>query len=481
MIGRQNSAKNVAQALPCLKRSIVDDAKFHPGPCHRAPEGSEVNFSSALNPGRHGQRVRVDHGTPQHSETPWGIARCQARECLTYVLLLALVVGCSPTATEEIHANGSAAPETAAPSAVETGAPDDKTPPASLSGGDWPLFRGDALATGVARSGLPERLEVLWKRSFENGSFEATAAIVDDVVYVGSLAGPFYALDLETGETLWEFSTELGFYATAAVRDGAVYVGDADGAFYCLDAASGELRWAYAANAEIDSSANFFEDKVLFGSQDATLYCLDTASGELVWKYTIDDQIRCSPTVVEDRCFIAGCDGLLHVIDLKTGEEAAAVEIGSQTMCTPAALGDRVYFGTEGETFYCVDWRAAEITWSYQHPKRRFPYRSSAAVTDDLVVVGGRDKMVHGLDPESGESLWEFAGRARFDSSPVIVGERIFIGSSDGRLYALDRKSGEAVWTYEGGGGFVASPAVADGRLVIGNGDGELFCFGAGD
>src|SRR5258707_977217 len=29
--------------------------------------------------------------------------------------------------------------------------------------GDWPLFRGNALGTGVAESALPERLELLWK------------------------------------------------------------------------------------------------------------------------------------------------------------------------------------------------------------------------------------------------------------------------------------------------------------------------------
>src|SRR5579862_1696133 len=43
------------------------------------------------------------------------------------------------------------------------------------SAADWPVFRGNALQTGVASSELPEKLEILWK--FEAGEFEGTAAI----------------------------------------------------------------------------------------------------------------------------------------------------------------------------------------------------------------------------------------------------------------------------------------------------------------
>lgn len=392
-------------------------------------------------------------------------------------LIALALIGCRPTspvaepdATAEPQEDNQTV-DTTAP-AAEADLPDG--PDA------WPLFRGDPLASGVARSTLSEKPEVVWKRSFEGGAFEATAAIVDGSVYVGGVVpdGNFYALDLANGEIRWTYTTESGFYASAAVRDGRVYVGDADGRFLCFDAATGEMCWHFEAQAEINSSANFFGEHVLFGSQDATLYCLNSQSGELVWKYAIDDQIRCSPTVVENRCFIAGCDSKLHVVDLNRGDEAAEVPIDAQTGCTPAVLGDRVYFGTEGETFYCIDWREAEIIWSYRHPQRRFPYRASAAVTEGSVVFGGRDRILRSLHPISGELQWEYTARARFDSSPVIVGQRVYVASSDGRLFGLGLTSGEVEWEYEAGGGFLSSPAVAEGRLVIGNEDGTLYCFG---
>ncbi len=285
----------------------------------------------------------------------------------------------------------------------------------------WPVFRGDSLATGIAHSSLADRPEVLWKFESQQHGFEATVAIADGIVFAGCLDGNLYALSLADGKEKWKFHTELGFSAPAAVADGRVFAGDADGKFYCIEAATGKPLWGYEAGGEIDSGANFYKDKVLFGSQDATLYCLEQATGKLVWKHTIGDQIRCSPTVVEGRAFLAGCDGKLHIIDLEKGEAISTVEIDAPTGSTPGVGGDRVFFGTEGSSFFAIDWKKAEIAWQVKSP-RNMPFRSSAAITPAAVIFGGRDKQIYALDPANGHELWKFATRARVDSSPVVVG-----------------------------------------------------------
>ncbi|MHB1034364.1 MAG: outer membrane protein assembly factor BamB family protein [Pirellulales bacterium] len=343
----------------------------------------------------------------------------------------------------------------------------------------WPLVRGDSLATGVATGSLPEKLELLWTFPTKQGSFESTPVIAGGVVYIGSLDGNFFAVDLASGKEKWKFFSELGFNASAAVRDGVVFIGDSEGKFFALDAATGKQKWKAEAQAEINSSANFYRDCVLFGSQDATLYCLRAANGELVWKYTIGDQIRCSPTVVEGRAFVAGCDGQFHIVDLAKGQELAAVPIESPTGATPAVAGDSVYFGTEGGAFFRVNWKEAKILWTYADQTRGQPIRSSAAVTPEAVIFGAQDKSVHAVDPKTGHAVWTFPTKGRVDSSPVVVGRRVFFGSADGRLYAVDRLNGKELWRYEAGGHFVGSAAVAAGRLVIGNDDGTVYCFGA--
>jgi len=124
-----------------------------------------------------------------------------------------------------------------------------------------------------------------------------------------------------------------------------------------------------------------------------------------------------------------------------------------------------------------VDLLHHEGVWRYQHPRRHFPLYSSAAGTANRIVVGGRDKLVHGLD-QNGKAAWTFTTRARVESSPAIADGRVFVGSNDGRFYVLNLMTGAKEWEFNAGGPLSASPAVGKGRIVIGSQDGRLYCFG---
>ena len=126
-----------------------------------------------------------------------------------------------------------------------------------------------------------------------------------------------------------------------------------------------------------------------------------------------------------------------------------------------------------------IDWSKGKVDWVFEDEEREVPFMSSAALTDGLVIVGGRDKRLWALDRKTGKPRWKFVTQGRIDSSPVVVGERVFVGSSDGRLYAVRLDTGTEVWRFDAGSPITASPAVAAGRLVVGTLDGLLYCFGA--
>ncbi|MCE9604513.1 MAG: PQQ-binding-like beta-propeller repeat protein [Planctomycetia bacterium] len=354
--------------------------------------------------------------------------------------------------------------------------------PLQVTADSWPLFRGDAQARGVAVSPLPEKPEVLWKKTFKDAAFEATAVIQDGIIYIGTnnsdASGDLLALSLADGAEKWKFHSDAGFSSAAGLRGGRIYVGNFEGRCYCLDAA-GKPLWGFEAKATIHGGPNFYRDQVLFTSEDGALYCLNGADGKLVWEYKIDQPLYCAPTIVENRVFLGGCDSAFHVIDLDTGKAVAVVDIGVQTGNAPAVIGDRAYFGTLGAGVLGIDWRKPEIAWTYVAGRRKQEYKSSAALSEGLVVLGCNDRQLRGIRMDDGKEAWTFAAKGNIESSPVVVGSRAFVGSSDGRLYAVDVKTGELVWDYEAGSDIVASPAVAAGRLVIGDIDGHLYCFGA--
>ncbi len=341
----------------------------------------------------------------------------------------------------------------------------------------WPLFRGNALGNGIATSPLPDDMKLHWKHTVPNGAFDATAAIVDGVVYIGDLDGNFFALNLADGKVIWTKKHPAGFSAAAAVDNDVIFVGDIDGRFYAFDAKDGSTKWSYEAAGKI-YSANFNGPHVLFGAEDGTMHCLNRTDGKEVWKFQIEDQIRCSPTIIGSRAFLVGCDGKLHIIDVDKGKEAAAVPLNSPAGSTAAAGGDRIFFGTSSGEFLAVDWKKAEKLWSFWDRARQQPISASAALTDDAVYVAGEDRTLRAFKLDSNTELWKLQMRAKLESSPVVVGNRLFLGGHDGKLHAIDRTTGKEIWSYETGGKLVASPAVAAERLVISSDDGVVYCFG---
>lgn len=340
---------------------------------------------------------------------------------------------------------------------------------------DWPLFRGDALQTGVAKTTLPDKLEIRWKIDLKKG-IESTAAIVKNTVYIGCYDEHLHAFDLATGKQKW--MTKLGpIKAPPSFYQDKIFVGDEDGMFYCVSAADGKKLWEFETNGEITGGANFTGAKVIFGSHDGTLYCLAIKDKTVIWKVKTEGPVNGSAVVANGQTFVAGCDSNLHIIDLVKGNALAKIELSGQAAATAAVFGGKLYVGNMNSEMQGIDLTKKDVQWSYA-PKRAQPFYSSAAVTDKFVVAGSRDRFVHAIDRVKGNAAWSFQATGRVDSSPVIVGNRVYFGSTGGTLHVVDLNNGKETQSLELGQQITASPAVAHGCLVIGTTDGLLYCLG---
>jgi outer membrane protein assembly factor BamB len=134
------------------------------------------------------------------------------------------------------------------------------------------------------------------------------------------------------------------------------------------------------------------------------------------------------------------------------------------------------YVGNYGNQVFAFDLASGEVKWRYR--ERNFPYFASAALSDDRVVIGGRDKRLHCLNKENGEQVWVFQTRGQVDSSPVICGDAVVVGSQDGRVYCVGLADGKERWAYEVGAPVTSSPAASDGLIVVGAEDGTVLALG---
>lgn len=341
----------------------------------------------------------------------------------------------------------------------------------------WASFRGRPAQTGRAETSLPAEMEPVW--TFEaGGDIESTAAIADGRVFVASMEGVVHALSLESGEEIWRYEAGYEIKSSPLVSEGVVYLGDELGVFHALAAETGERIWTFEADAAITSSANASGNCLVFGSYDGFIYCLDPASGELRWKVETDGYVHGTPGVADDSVFSAGCDGYFRSIDLDSGAVSASVSVDGYVGASPAIDAGVAYVGTFESEVLAINLADSKILWRYKHPDRHFAFYSSAALTEEMVILGGRDKFVHGIDRASGKEKWVHQEKSRIDSSPVLVGDRVFVATDSGDLVALKTATGEEVWRFETGSAFSASPAVASNRLVISTIEGMVIAFG---
>jgi len=418
------------------------------------------------------------------------------------VLAIVLLGSCNPSELEAVQVESDAAQVETKPAAESKQQPTANEPtvgvlevnpdgfkgrPADIAvTGDWPLFRGDAEGSGIARTKLPanDELEVLWKYKVKgrDGAFKSSPIVVRNqssgrpTVYVADLDGKIYSIDLQTGQWNWKFQAGISIEASPAYKDGRIYIGDSDGNFFCLKE-DGFLVWSKELEAPITGAANFHGDNVVFGTDDASLYCLNGKDGEEVWKFSAADQIQCSITVSEDSAFVAGCDGQFRMIDLKDGTERGSVPMGSPTGCTPAVSKGFAVVGTEQAEFVCVDLKEVKLKWGFADEDGAAAIRGSAAIKGQQVFFGARNRQVYSVNLKTGKQEWTVTLKGRVDGSPVIVGDRMFVGAGDGRLYVLSL-DGQVQWTKQLNGPVNNSPAAAFEKLVIATDRGVVYCLG---
>src|SRR5687767_6859117 len=261
----------------------------------------------------------------------------------------------------------------------------------------WPHFRGTAALTGVSSSHVPSTLKRLWVwEAGPNMAIDSSPAIVGGVVYVGTGAGELVAVGLADGKLRWRYkAAESIGESSPAVAAGRVFIGDLDGAVHAVNVSDGKRIWTYKTKSEIKSSPTVAADLVLIGSYDGVLYGLGAADGKLRWSVKTENYVHGTPAIADGTAHFAGCDEVFHAVRVRDGQKLFDASATAYTGASVALVNGVGYFGTFDNQVIAFDVKTRRVKWQYEHPERKFPFYSSAAVADGAVVLGGRDRMVH--------------------------------------------------------------------------------------
>jgi alcohol dehydrogenase (cytochrome c) len=272
---------------------------------------------------------------------------------------------------------------------------------------------------------------------------------------------------------VWQARSLEKFEATALVVDGILYTVQAPNDVVALDAATGRMFWTYhhepapearACCGRVNRGLAILGDTLYMGTIDAHLLAIDAKSGKLKWDSVVADarrnySITMSPNVFKDKVIVGtaggdmGIRGYIAAFDAQTGKEVWRF----YTIPAPGEPGNETWSGESWRTGGAAVWNAAAYDpqtnlafWGTGNPAP--DWDGSVRLGDNLY-----SNSVVALDVDTGELEWFYQftphDELDYDSTQVPVladidwrgtPRKVMLWANrNGIMYLLDRVTGE--------------------------------------
>jgi glucose dehydrogenase len=286
---------------------------------------------------------------------------------------------------------------------------------------------GNREANSEINSGNVSQLKEAWSIPVEGqgiyGSYASTPLIINGVIYSQDLESNVSAIDLESGDVIWETKLESPSHGPngLAVAEGRVY-GATNGGAFALDQKTGKELWTVQLGGPVDMAP---------GVNEGTVYV---------------------STVPENTSaeYEAGAVGTLWAMDSKTGKKLWHFDTvpkdlwGEPNVNSGGGLWYPPSFDSQGNV-YAGTGNPAPLPGTPNHP-----WGSSRPgdnrYADSLVKLNPKTGKLDWFYQETPHNIYDWD----FQNSPIITksaGKEVAIGSGkSGFVVAVDLKTGKPLW-----------------------------------
>jgi len=349
----------------------------------------------------------------------------------------------------------------------------------TASPSDGAFYRQSVNRDGYAQTGGPETSDLLWTSNL-NGSVSTSPVSANGNVFIGTLGGNFYALDLDNGQTIWTINTGNPISTSPAYQNGLVFFGaENPGEIYAVDADTGAVEWQYAipSGAAVYASPAVTDGKVIVGSSDGNLYCLDSLEGNVLWTSHIGSGNLSSPTIQNDTVFITSTFGA-EALDLLTGTPIWRYDTTWPIVSCPTVADGIVFVSSQNnDRVFALNESTGEPLWIFFTGG----WLTAPAVdsSKQLVMAGSKDFNLYCLNEQTGLVEWKFNDNPNYLSDPTISANGlVYLGTYDGVFHCLNEDTGQEIWNYNASSPIVSSATLISEHVLVASLDGVIYCFG---
>ena len=341
-------------------------------------------------------------------------------------------------------------------------------------------------------------VEELWSGRYGKGVEELYIKLIPEhagsKVFAADRDGRVIALDLESGDELWEVrNKKFRISGGPGVGAGTVLIGTSDAEVVAFDAETGEEKWRTKVSSEVLAPPRVERDTVVVRTGDGKLFGLNVETGKRKWIY--DRSIPTltlrgtSPPVIYEGLVIAGFDnGRLAALDLESGkqewEQRIAIPSGRSDLermvdidAEPTIYDDTIFVASFQGSVAAVSVFDGQLLWT-----RDLSAYTAIGVDYAHVYVTDDKGNVWALSRDSGTAVWKQEGlTARQLTGPTVFEDFVIVGDFEGYLHWIDRNTGQLVNRTRVDDERILVPARATENLLLGfSSSGALSAFKAG-
>jgi outer membrane protein assembly factor BamB len=284
-------------------------------------------------------------------------------------------------------------------------------------------------------------------------------------------SGKLIALNEHTGATIWSANIG-GTYGVgyAAYDSGKVFVVNFDGLMKAFNATNGTLLWSVDLPGQyaFTSPPTAVNGIVYTGGAGGggTVYAVSEATGEVLWTMSVENGDDSSPAVILGSVFVSYACPQAYAFNAVTGQllwhRSSCCEGGGGA--TPVVHSAQLYVR---ESYCTPQTNGLVLNPNTGAQIRGFNSDTAPAFLGNLALYL-QSGTLRGVNAQSGQVLWSFAGDGGLFLAPLVVNQTIYIGSTSGVLYGLNG-SGRQIWSTSVGAP-IPNP---DGDITTGLGAGD--------
>ena len=350
----------------------------------------------------------------------------------------------------------------------------------------------------IEKKGLEEyaTLKINPEVFFETQSKIRSALLInDDKLYFGNENREFYAVDINTKQKLWMYSSDEPVQTLPVYTDGKI-IFNAGNSIYILDAANGNEihKVTYPSDSLLRVSAEdfAFNDSYVAVSAGVAYYAalngdivaVEINSGKIIWSIPSVNSgtVASGINFWNGKLYYSDHAGSLCCVDVQTKRMVFQTQIHDRIFAPMYITDGKIYVGGRSSKIYCMDANTGDVLWSsFSNDPSTWFSGGSVSVKNVLYTCTSDEHTIDAFNKDTGEFLRLYPTEKNAYTEPVLHGENIIVAATDvysfkeSYVMEFDTKNHTKLWQASLEDCILSSPAIYKETIYFGTDSGVIY------